>query len=487
MSEIKKESPYALFAQRIGLVGIVNLLIYLNSIILLPILTKHIPIEGYGVWIQIIATVGLISSVALLGLPYSMIRFLAAAKDKADIQEGFYSIFLLVLFSGSIVFSFLWMLSRPLAEILFDGQAEIVRITAAIAFMVGLNELMINFFRTFQQIKRYSLYMILRTALNMVFVAYLVLSGYGLKGAVLGYLGAELFIFILMMSNIIWLIGIRIPQLIHIREYLSFGVFTIPTGLSNWVVNSSDRYVIGVLLGMAFVGYYSPGYTLGNIVNMLIAPFSLLLPAVLSNYYDNNDINLVKTLLSQSMKYFLALAIPSVFGLSLLSKSILTLLSTPQIAQEGHVVTPFIALSILLFGAYAIVSHVILLEKRTRILSMIWLVAAAVKFGLSFIFIPYLGLMGAALTTLLAYALAFAVTWHYSIKYINFAVDYIFMLKCIIASVIMTLAIFNWNPVDKISILLAVVAGFFIYLLVLFALGGLKKEDVSFFKGLFNA
>jgi O-antigen/teichoic acid export membrane protein len=450
-------------------------------------LTKYIPIEGYGIWVQIIATVGLISSVALLGQPYSMIRFLAAAKDKAEIQEGFYSIFLLVFFSGSIVFSFLWILSHPLAEILFDGQEEVVRIAAAIAFMVGFNELMMNFFRTFQRIKRYSFYMVLRTALNMVFVASLVLSGYGLKGAVLGYLGAELFIFIIMMSNIIWQIGLKVPRLIHIRNYLSFGVFTIPAGLSNWVVNSSDRYVIGVLMGTAFVGYYSPGYTLGYIVNMLIAPFSLLLPAVLSNYYDNNNINFVKTLLSQSMKYFLALAIPSVFGLSLLSKPILILLSTPQIAQEGHFVTPFIALSILLFGAYAIVSHVILLEKKTRFLSMIWLVAAAVKFGLSFVFIPYLGLMGAALTTLLAYALAFAMTWHYSIKCINFHIDYIFVLKCIVSSSIMALPILYWYPADKISILLAVVAGFFIYLLVMFALGGLKKEEIFFFKRLFDA
>ena len=46
-------SEYKLFTQRIGLIGITNLLVSLSGIILLPILTKNIPIEEYGVWVQI--------------------------------------------------------------------------------------------------------------------------------------------------------------------------------------------------------------------------------------------------------------------------------------------------------------------------------------------------------------------------------------------------------------------------------------------------
>jgi O-antigen/teichoic acid export membrane protein len=90
-------NEHKLFTQRIGLIGITNLLVGLSGIILLPILTKTLPIEEYGVWVQIVVTIGLIPAVATLGLPYTMVRFLAAAKKREEIQEGFYSIAFIVL------------------------------------------------------------------------------------------------------------------------------------------------------------------------------------------------------------------------------------------------------------------------------------------------------------------------------------------------------------------------------------------------------
>ena len=64
-------SEYRLFAQRIGLIGITNLLVNLSGVILLPILTKTLPIEEYGIWTQITVTIGLIPSIVMLGLPYT--------------------------------------------------------------------------------------------------------------------------------------------------------------------------------------------------------------------------------------------------------------------------------------------------------------------------------------------------------------------------------------------------------------------------------
>ena len=65
-----------------------------------------------------------------------------------------------------------------------------------------------------------------------------------------------------MIMFIITNIGFKIPKFENMMEFLSFGLPTIPANLSSWLVDSSDRYVIGILLGSAFVGYYSPGYTL---------------------------------------------------------------------------------------------------------------------------------------------------------------------------------------------------------------------------------
>ena len=236
---------------------------------------------------------------------------------------------------------------------------------SVIIFFTCINWLFINFFRTFQQMKRYCVFLLIQTYLGFFIVSYLVLTGFGVFIAVSGLLIANIVIFFIMSSFIISDIGFKLPK--NLREYLSFGLPTIPSNLSYWIVDSSDRYVIGILLGTAFVGYYAPGYLLGSVIILFYAPFSFLLPSVLPNYYDNQDYEKVRIFLKYSLKYFLLIAIPTVFGLSILSKPILIIISTSAIALNGYLVTPFVALSALLFGIYGIASEIIVLKKKTKI------------------------------------------------------------------------------------------------------------------------
>jgi O-antigen/teichoic acid export membrane protein len=480
-------NEHKLFTQRIGLIGITNLLLSLSGIILLPILTKNIPIEEYGIWVQISVTIGLIPAVVMLGLPYTMVRFLAAAKKREEIQEGFYSIALIVLFTSAIASFLLFLFSKPIAASLLDNDLTIARILSLIVFIECLNGLLLAFFRTFQQIKRYSVFSIIKTYINVALVAYFVLSGYGIFGAVIGLLISSFFVFLIMASLIISEIGIIIPKFTHIKEDLAFGLPTVPGNLSTWVVNSSDRYVIGIFLGTAFVGYYSPGCTLGNIINMFMAPLIFMLPVVLSKYYDENNMKEVKTVLKYSLKYFLLLAIPSTLGLSLLSKPILTILSTPEIASQGYLITPFIALSALLFGAGAVIVQIIVLEKKTKITGAIWIIVAILNLGLNLIFIPYIGILGAAITTLLAFALALILIAFYSFKYLKFDIDFRFISKSIFASIVMSLVIIRCNPIGILNVLIVIGVCAAVYATILLFLKGVEKEEIRFFRDLLRS
>ena len=60
-------TEYKLFAQRVGLVGITNLIVNLRGLILIPILTKTLGADAYGVWSVIMVTISLLSPLALLG------------------------------------------------------------------------------------------------------------------------------------------------------------------------------------------------------------------------------------------------------------------------------------------------------------------------------------------------------------------------------------------------------------------------------------
>lgn len=479
-------NEYKLFVQRIGLIGITNILVVLSSFILLPILTKNFPINDYGIWVQINTTLALLPNIIALGLPYTMVRFLSAEKDKIKIQEGFYSIFSVILVSNFIVSALMFIFSKNIANLLFDGNIGVALLLPLIVFFACLNGLLLNFFRTFQQMKRYSTFLLLQTYLGVLIVSYIAIEGYGIFNAALGLFIANLITFIIMSLFIIYNIGFKIPKFKNMRGYLSFGLPLIPSNLSYWIVDSSDRYVIGILLGTAFAGYYSPGYTLGNIILMILTPFSTLLPAVLVSYYEENKIEKVKLYLKYSLKYFLLIAIPSAFGLSILSKPILLILTTPEIALNGYLVTPFVTLSALLFGIYSIIVNLLVLKKKTGITGIIWIIAAILNLSLNILLVPYFGILGAAGVTLISYTIAFIMTLYYTLKYFDFNFDFKFMLKSIFASILMSLFILLIKPIGILSIITTVLISIIIYFLVLLILGGIKKEEYKFIINLIN-
>ncbi|KKH48340.1 flippase [Methanosarcina sp. 1.H.A.2.2] len=471
-----------LLIQRVGLVGVTNLLLGLSTIILLPILTKNISIADYGIWAQISVTISILPGITMLGLPFTMTRFIPSAQTREEIQEMFYSILVIISISSGLACSLIYLFSKSIALTLFDGNITIVEIVSLIAFIECLNSTLNSYFRATQQIKKYSVFTFMQTVLYLFFVIIFVLAGKGILGATIGLLIRSLILFLIMAYFVFNDIGIKLPKFTNLKELVSYGIPTIPINFSRWIVESSDRYVIAIFLGTTAVGYYTPGYSLGNIIYMLIAPISFILPSTLSKYYDEKNITEIKKILDNSLKYFLAIGIPSVFGLSLLSKPILSILSTQEIASNGYLITPFTAVSALFFGIISIFNQVLLLEKKTKITGKVVSLCAALNFGLNFLLIPYIGIIGAAITTLLAYAVNLMFIIYYSSKYLKLKNNLPLMIKSIISSLIMSLIIIDANPNGLSHLILLIATCTVVYFLILFLLGGVDKEEIVFFK-----
>jgi len=477
---------HKLLVQRIGLVALMNILSNLGGIVLLPILSKNMPVEDYGIWAQVTVTVGLASIVILLGLPHSMVRFMAATKGKDDIKESFYSILIVVLLMGLLASIPFIYFSVPLSNALFGGNLFITRILPLIIFVESLNAILYNFFRTFQRMKIYSIFIFIGTYLGVIFAYFFVSAGYEIDGAVIGLLLSKIVLFLIMFGLIAAEVGVAIPAFRNLRNYLAFGLPLVPSGLSDWVINSSDRYVISIFLGTAYVGYYSPGYLLGNLIIMFIQPLGCVLPVTLSKHYDENKKDLVEDILSRSLKYFLVLAIPAAFGLSLLSKPILSVLSTPEIANQGYLITPFVALGMLFYGTTSIIANIISLVKKTKISASIWFIAAILNLGLSLLLVPRVGIIGAAAATMIAFAVALMLVTYYSVPIIRIAVNYGFILKCIIASSLMSAIIIIISPLTLLQILITICLCIAVYFLLLWLFRGIDAEEAIFLKNIFN-
>ena len=323
-------ADYIKFIQRIGLVGITNILISLST----------------------------------------MVRFLSAEHDKARIRESFYPMMSVTLISTLIICGLFIMFGGPISDALFNGSMQVLYITTAISFFACLNLMLISYFRTFQQMKRYSLFLVLQSYIGVFVSIYLTYAGYNIETVVLGLLTGYVSVFIMMAFIIVRYLGFGPVKWSNLKEQLDFAIPTIPSNVSSWVVDSSDKYVIGIIAGSVAVGCYSPGYALGSILLMFLSPFAVLLPAVLPEHYEKGEMDQVDTYLGYSMKYYLLLTVPAAVGMSVLSKPLLYVITTPEIALGGYMITPFVCLGALFMGMYGITNNILILEKNTRVLSV---------------------------------------------------------------------------------------------------------------------
>ena len=145
---------YTLTVRRLGLTAIVTPLMTLSNFILLPILTKKLPIADYGAWALIMVTLGLLPPLVTLGLPAAMTRFLAAATDKREIREDFYSMGFMVLLTSSIVSGLFFLFAQQIAASLFQNNLTIALLLVPNIWIACSIVYFEYYFITFQQIKQ---------------------------------------------------------------------------------------------------------------------------------------------------------------------------------------------------------------------------------------------------------------------------------------------------------------------------------------------
>ncbi len=473
-------SHYKKFVKDIGVLGFVLAGSRIKGIILLAILTKSLGAESYGIWAQILVTLSLITPVAILGLPYALVRFLPDAKTFKETREHVWSTVLLILGSSLIVIIPLLFFPHIVSNLL-QAPSNLIILLALLIVLESLSAVLVDAFRAFGEIGKYSLLTFGIAGGEIAFTAISISLGYGLWGAVfsLALIRGVVLLFALLM--LLKKIGFEIPRFTHAKEYLKFGLPTIATNTAHWVVQVSDRYFIAWFLGILFVGYYAPAYTIGLIINLFILPVMLILQPAVSKLFSEGKIEEVKKYLSYSLKYILCITIPAAAGLIVLSKQILTIFSTHDIAIHASPVVPFVAASILLYGVYGVFAQVLLLFKKTSVEGTVWMASAIISLVLNILIIPPFGILGAAIATLAGYSTAFFLIIWYASRHLRFSVDWRFIGKSVSASLLMSSMLLLFPIEGLVKTIGAVVAGVLLYGIFMLLMNSFSQKEKELF------
>jgi len=470
-----------------GVIGLAKILTAVSGIILLPVLTRYLGAYGYGLWSNVNATLGLALPILLLGLHEGILRMFPA-KEKVERGKDLFSIVFVVSAVTVAVSAFLFLYPQLLANLVFEGEEYVVRFVALLLFVWCLDNLFLRSFQAFREMKKYTLVRVLTRYSEISFAIFLVVLGYGLYGALLAVLIVRtvlLLIFVFIFSK---RFGVHCPSLSrikNIKSYFNYGAPLIPNSLAYWVINTSDRYLIAYFLGVTYVGYYAPAYTIGRFLPFILGGMVyFVLKPTLSEFYDNGGIDRVKKLLNLSMKYTLLLSIPFFFGILLFHHELTALLTTGEIAREGSFIAIYTALGGIIYLNYRFTSLILILLKKTKVIGKVKIFAALINIIGNIILIPVLGILAAALTTIASYTFFTFITYWAARGYLFPKINLGTFFKIIGSSAIMYISLyallFYFDP----YFLYLVPIGIVIYFAVLTICKGISKKEIQFLKKL---
>ena len=476
---------YVTYAKDIGLVAGAQIAVSLLQFARLPILTKWLGASLYGTWSLIWVTVVLITPLATLGLGLAMVRFLAAEGDVARIRERFLSVVFTVLAAGVFVSIILILCSDLFASSIMGdiSSSHLVKLASFMILTQALSQIGVAFFRTFRQMKLYSLLLLAKAAAQLGLMVAFLLLGWELKGLIIAVLISDTLCLAVALSAALRQIGFQIPRFTELKSYLKYGLPLVPSSAMLWIIHSSDRYMVGYFMEAKDVGIYAAAYALASIISLLLVPLQVVLLPAVSKSYDDGEIARTRTFLKYSLKYLMMLSIPSAFGLSILASPLLRILTTAEFTS-GSVVIPFVASGLLFYGLYQVCLYVLYLAKKTQLELILLSIGAALNIGLNVLLVPYLGIMGAAVATLAAFFVLGMLTVLVSFRYFKFDLSLPFIVKSILASVIMALAIWLLNPVSITWVIISILLGVFVYFAIMFAFKGFDKKELALLKGL---
>lgn len=474
---------YKNFMKDTFLIAISQLLDNASAFILLPVITKTLGPEDYGIWSIIIVTVSLLAPIALMGLSSGVIRFLSAQKDVSIIRDDFYSVLFFVIGMGAMLSFMMYLFSERIAEFVVMGSngSLILKVGAGLILLSSLSQITILYFRIFRQTKKFSALQMFQGVGKLLMISLLLYLGYGLLGALAGMFLIQITVVIISMVLIVNEIGFSFPHFSRFGEYIHF---SLPLSLNptlRWISESSDRYLIAYFLNSTYVGLYSAPYAIGNLILMLVMPIQIALFPEISRFYDNGKINEVKLYLAYSLKFFLIIAIPSTFGLTALSKPLLLLLTSSQFVS-GYSIIPIIAFSGLLMGIFQIYVNITLLFKKSHLNFFLFLVPGMINICLNIIFIPLFGITGAAIATLISYAVMLILCLKITKGLLMFSVDLVAYTKMVLASIPMYLVVSSRTPSTVLELISMIFLGAIVYFGTIYSLKTLNKKEIEYIK-----
>jgi len=284
-------------------------------------------------------------------------------------------------------------------------------------------------------------------------------------------------------------LGVSIPRfsLQRIVNDVRLGIPLVFVFVTDFVMAGSDRFIIALYLSSKSVGYYNPGYMLGALIIMFPKVLGVVLPPLLSKAVDEKQDVVVVDLLNKSVKLYLVLVIPYMFGCMVLGYPILALVANQEVAEVGRYIASLVSGGMLFYGLSIILAHgVAFVKLQTKVIFYSNLIAGLTSVILNIILMYFFrNILIAAGVSLVSFLVSFLYLEYRTRDQIKLNYEWMFIGKLLLSSVVMAAAIeFVHMEIQSHILVLAVgiPAGLLVYFGMLSVLKTFQEGEKEFVK-----
>ena len=370
------------------------------AFLLLPIYTRYLSVEHFGILQILIIITNLLEILLPLGLGSAIFKSVLHKKNPDNPLIYSTALFFISIFT-TLVFLILILSSEMLSQIIFQSKnySHFLNIVFLKAFFLSFTIIPLARFRIENKSKIFGLFVCIRFFMQLVMNIFFVVI---LKKGVWGILISEcivtgIFMFVCIVS-IIPKLKIRI-SFTELKDMLEFGLPLVPAGVAMFVLTMSDRFFLKHYLNLEIVAIYSVGYRLASVIGLVVRAFQRAWPSVMFTIAKDKD---AKKIFALNFNYFLFIFFNIVLILNLFSSYLLRLAAPAEYADAVNII-PLLSFAFLCYGVYYYTSAGMNIKKKTIYQPFIIGGAALLSITFNIFLIPRIGITGASISYFVAF------------------------------------------------------------------------------------
>jgi O-antigen/teichoic acid export membrane protein len=385
--------------------GVTPILDRALALILLPVFTRYLSTDGYGSLVLLYTFGNILQLLLFMGFPDSLQKLYWDFKDKerksllgtAWVSNLVFNLLLaipLIAFSGDITAAILknekigLLLFLVIVKILFSTQT-IVPFVILRAREQKVPILRVNLISIF-----------VRIALTLLFLVYLKLN---LVGIFLADIGSSIAIQLIYLPLLIK--GIKLEfKWVYLKEILTLSPFQFSVEILAWIISLSDRMIIQQILdNPTEVAIYAVGYTFGSAITFLVNPVLSAWRPYVYSLHAHSAKNYT-TQMGEFLFYFMGICCASFLILAAASPDIIRIL-TPSVYHRATSLVGIVLVGHVLAAISNYFLPTFFIAKKMQVVAVVYGISAIANVGCNLVLIPTMGIMGAAVATLISYGI----------------------------------------------------------------------------------